>query len=439
MPPIAAQFFYSSTIPIDDPLSASINTGTSDKRSIKSLLRPFGRGDNNALESAWLDLGAEDDRFKHQSLLYGKKLPASASSSDAAKRDRLVQALAHEHVKLHAGAARAMSKPVRDAYLDPENTTELCCPRLHGDIASELLGSVCSISRAVETSFDADNLAKDISAIVLNRRMSTNEPSNAIASPIQVDTTRVPGRSSLDSPRSSAQMQSKLGHGSGSNAILISRSRRAELSGSNNRDRSDSQLSERSALNTPIAGSRGSPRHSIANDGITGRPFVRVDVEHRAGSVSSSLTKDEPIPQKSKTTEGALQENETPEQRSRPEKNAAAKTIATEPIAAEGAEVDEDSKQITVGVSRLHMVVLPALQMKPIYWSPINDMAVVTRGTWFYRCVFIVPTSRTVPTANSLPEILCYQFHLPWQTNLKRGIKICDHGQTLGSTSCDAL
>ncbi len=30
------------------------------------------------------------------------------------------------------------------------------------------------------------------------------------------------------------------------------------------------------------------------------------------------------------------------------------------------------------------MVALPALQMKPIYWSPVNDIAVVLRATWFY-------------------------------------------------------
>jgi hypothetical protein len=31
------------------------------------------------------------------------------------------------------------------------------------------------------------------------------------------------------------------------------------------------------------------------------------------------------------------------------------------------------------------MVSLPVLQMKPIYWSPVNDMSIVMRATWFYR------------------------------------------------------
>lgn len=50
------------------------------------------------------------------------------------------------------------------------------------------------------------------------------------------------------------------------------------------------------------------------------------------------------------------------------------------------------SAEVAVGVSRLHMVSLPMLQMKPIYWSPVNDVAVVMRATWFYRLVFPAAT-----------------------------------------------
>ncbi|OJD37740.1 ddhd domain-containing protein [Diplodia corticola] len=42
------------------------------------------------------------------------------------------------------------------------------------------------------------------------------------------------------------------------------------------------------------------------------------------------------------------------------------------------------SAKVPVGVSRLHEVVMPGLQMEPIYWSPLNDAAPVIRGTWFY-------------------------------------------------------
>ena len=130
MPPIEAQFFYSSTIPIDDPLSANINTGTPDKRSIKSLLRPFGRGDNNALERAWLALGKSHDRVRHQDLLNEKPKPAAAAKTDSEKRDRLVHALAEKHSKQHAGATRTQHKSTRRVPRDPDSVTEICCPGL---------------------------------------------------------------------------------------------------------------------------------------------------------------------------------------------------------------------------------------------------------------------------------------------------------------------
>jgi len=60
----------------------------------------------------------------------------------------------------------------------------------------------------------------------------------------------------------------------------------------------------------------------------------------------------------------------------------------TETIQVHGCKAHRRSKDqvdVPVGVSRLHLVQLPALQMKPIYWSPVHDICAVTRGTWFYK------------------------------------------------------
>ncbi|PSN73278.1 hypothetical protein BS50DRAFT_568857 [Corynespora cassiicola Philippines] len=45
------------------------------------------------------------------------------------------------------------------------------------------------------------------------------------------------------------------------------------------------------------------------------------------------------------------------------------------------------SAKVPVGVSRLHHVAMDAdsIRMEPIYWSPVNDIASVVRGTWFYK------------------------------------------------------
>ncbi|KAH8601294.1 DDHD domain-containing protein [Bisporella sp. PMI_857] len=45
----------------------------------------------------------------------------------------------------------------------------------------------------------------------------------------------------------------------------------------------------------------------------------------------------------------------------------------------------ENTMEVPVGISRLHSVKLQPLLMIPIYWSPVHDIAAVTRGTWFYR------------------------------------------------------
>lgn len=43
--------------------------------------------------------------------------------------------------------------------------------------------------------------------------------------------------------------------------------------------------------------------------------------------------------------------------------------------------------KVPVGVSRLHHVAMDAesIRMEPTYWAPVNDVAKVVRGTWFYK------------------------------------------------------
>ncbi|KAL1599644.1 hypothetical protein SLS60_007447 [Paraconiothyrium brasiliense] len=45
------------------------------------------------------------------------------------------------------------------------------------------------------------------------------------------------------------------------------------------------------------------------------------------------------------------------------------------------------SAKVPVGVSRLHHVAMDSesIRMEPTYWAPVNDVAKVLRGTWFYK------------------------------------------------------
>ena len=65
--------------------------------------------------------------------------------------------------------------------------------------------------------------------------------------------------------------------------------------------------------------------------------------------------------------------------------------------------------QVTVGVSRLHVVELSNLKMGPIYWDPVHDVSSVARGTWFYKET-MWPVEADV--ANQIEE--GYEYIKPW-------------------------
>lgn len=60
-PPLTAQFFYTSPLPIDDPLSVSPTPGSFDAKIAKHTPRPFSAYDNNALEEAWFKVFSKTD------------------------------------------------------------------------------------------------------------------------------------------------------------------------------------------------------------------------------------------------------------------------------------------------------------------------------------------------------------------------------------------
>lgn len=74
----------------------------------------------------------------------------------------------------------------------------------------------------------------------------------------------------------------------------------------------------------------------------------------------------------------------------------------------------KEQVDVPVGVSRLHHVQLPSLQMKPIYWSPVHDIAAVTRGTWFYK-----DTMYPVEPADANQLEMGYRELRPWSQTWK--------------------
>jgi hypothetical protein len=139
------------------------------------------------------------------------------------------------------------------------------------------------------------------------------------------------------------------------------------------------------------AGSTTMPSDSVSTNlpvqggdaGTTGFPFLKFP--SRKGS---------PQPRSPQPSAHDNEENQKPtdcQATSHPEnarKVHGRESTETETLHVQGCNAQRNTKEhadVPVGISRLHLVNLPALQMRPIYWSPVHDIAAVTRGTWFYK------------------------------------------------------
>ncbi|EFX06682.1 DNA-directed RNA polymerase 1 subunit [Grosmannia clavigera kw1407] len=169
------------------------------------------------------------------------------------------------------------------------------------------------------------------------------------------------------------------------------------------------ESSQVAALDQDGTGVTGNPvplRPTTTDDGISGKPFVRPIVADRPCSLPlGSLLRgngsptEEPLASSTPT-------NDSPGEAER------ARTAEREKELVTASRMLEDLKAsaaVPVGVSRLHVVDLPTLQMRPIYWSPVHDIAVVQRATWFYRDTML-PLEPAV--ANQLESL--YRELRPW-------------------------
>lgn len=81
------------------------------------------------------------------------------------------------------------------------------------------------------------------------------------------------------------------------------------------------------------------------------------------------------------------------------------------------------SAKVPVGVSRLHEVVMPDLQMDPIYWSPLNDVAPVVRGTWFYKDTML-PVEPEVANLLEAGYVSLQPWTQTWRDELNSAIEV---------------
>ncbi|KAL2135603.1 hypothetical protein VTI74DRAFT_7750 [Chaetomium olivicolor] len=335
IPPIRAQFFYSSPIPIDDPLSAATIVGSSDAKSSKLPLRPFSPGDNLALEKAWLRFASDRHRRNHTQAQRNRSPSPSLSKENAEKLAAIVNLLAAKHKEKHdrEGQAPAMAgSGIGTGPAAPEHGgVPVCCAELAIDASAELRREFCAVTRRRQQILDHDKVLEGVMAQLTRLRMEAEgtRPASVVGVPLATSPA-VHAVGSVGSRSSNASAEA------------------APL-----------------ASSLPV-GAFIPARPPVLDDGISGKPFVRVDPTPRSNRSSGVATPDD------RMTKIAARG------RTRGDSRASAR-VKPAP------ERLEDSAEVPVGITRLHMVSLPVLQMKPIYWSPVNDIATVLRATWFYR------------------------------------------------------
>ncbi|KAI2617381.1 DDHD domain-containing protein [Hypoxylon sp. NC1633] len=357
IPPVNAQYFYMSTVPIDDPLSSTTVAATTDPKSARSGLRPFSPGDNNALEKAWLGLASDAYRENHTNARQNRPPSSSLAKANSEKLRSIVRRLAVQHAEKHAreGPSRERVQPFSEALSEPEAATLLCCPDLLVDVGLSLRTSFCAIARRRQQELNREMVAQavmsEMSTLHTDSTASVTErhaPSNSIPpSQSHIDSVM---RSNQDDERPNSQPSS-----------------------------AQPQLQ---AITNDLAGERSASvsvpaKSSFVDDGISGRPFVRV------GTPESSIISPPPSLPRAATLPPSRLAEEMKNDEAGPSRPSSAENPPPLPKPVETPKAV--SREVTVGVSRLHEVSLPALQMKPIYWSPVNDIATVLRATWFYR------------------------------------------------------
>ncbi|KAI1748495.1 DDHD domain-containing protein [Xylaria castorea] len=357
IPPAAAQFFYASPVPIDDPLSAI--AAPNDPRSLRATLQPFSPGDNNALEAAWLALASDRHSRNHDHAHRRRSPSPSLAKANAAKLATIAHDLAVKHTEKHAReGSKRESIPAFDGTVQvPDGAAALCCQELLVDVGLALRNSFCAVARRRQHVLDPEAVAQTVLAEM--RTMQPESPGAAIGR----------GRSNTATSMPLGHLGEQVGLRRGSLGLAHDTFESSSLEQSGGRRIHSQIVGQFPTEHKPITVVPA--KSSLADDGISGKPFIRVGTtETTVFSQPSSLSK--AVPQPSTPTQPEEQRARLP-------------SIEKASSYPQDKQAGKSSVDVLVGVSRLHEVTLPALQMKPIYWSPVNDIATVLRATWFYR------------------------------------------------------
>ena len=368
-PKIKAQFFYVSSLPIDDPLSPL--PPVTNEQLANQPPQPFSSRDNAALEEAWQGFHRRQENFKAR--------PGSR------------------------GLHRMFSFPKFQSghVLTPELTSPVAessgfaFPTVP-EFRSQSRNSVSRRKPARKAS------SRSHSPVMTRKQSDRNAKLNPAPEP-EVMLDQYDAQEAALSRRNTAEdMAEELYFGS-----IKRKKHRSPMREQRRRNGSDisppteQAIPEHEELPAPDTTSFPSHLGGGQESTISGRPFARAPSTRQ---IISRLNGPSPLPSpRAEKNQVSLM---TPQRPTTPPNDERRKTF------------------VPVGVSRLHLVEFPDLTMKPIYWSPINDTSHVIRATWFYRDTMLpVPAD----VANRLE--LGYEDMKPFSPTYQDELNACvEHG-----------
>ncbi len=400
-PKVRAQFFYTSALPIDDPLSPlpALSTSSSSTSSRVPPI-PFSVRDNAALDEAWqalqlLGSNESSEKTLEEQRLYtdeeseGKEAERSKSTSkDLRSAQSVMRSGNIKHIFRGLSRERTRSQTSRRTSAGASIPKEKEKSKLSTFETASQISSGTSGTEDESRTGEATHL------------LLCDDPDHIgfdDTIPIQPEELAV-ARAETDSSGTEPKRQRSPSHWKDEAGKVG--------------DQGDVDFGE--DLSAPRPTSAGTQYGSSPSEKITtGTPFLRAPSRDR-GPISTNSS--HAVSEIDGTT-AHNEDNRAGRLSTRPifhssrpgsrDTDVGHRTNFKSPghgCAVRHKETEPRRAYIPVGVSRLHLVELPdlqvcfsplstasepfeltACQMKPIYWSPVNDISTVIRGTWFYK------------------------------------------------------
>ncbi|PYI26728.1 hypothetical protein BP00DRAFT_489983 [Aspergillus indologenus CBS 114.80] len=368
-PSVRPQFFYTSPLPIDDPLTAlPPPSGGQGSANAKAPLQPFSVRDHAALEEAWKSL----QRTRRESLVTNAK----TQEGRASKRNSGILVPGQEPT-ISPEWKRKLGVSLSSSLEDIQGKQTTGAPLSLDDKALK------TFRGRYKNEFGSPGVEHE-GARKRSRTLETNSKENLRPTKVTYKGREPFLREDIES--------------TGVKPSGVLRTEDVAF------DSGDS------------VSSRGNTSRDAS---ISGSPFIRAPYHKPQSLLGRSV--------ESNSSRDAIPESPTDATAHTAAKRSGLRTSidrgsleGSDEQLQEFVEIDETQWKIPVGASRLHLVELPKLKMKPIYWSPLHDISNVVRATWFYKNTML-PVETEL--ANKLED--GYLYLKPWTETWQDELNSC--------------